>query len=324
MTTPTFRGFARALGRTLIALGVLLILFVAYQLWGTGLRSAQAQDRLKDDFRRALSDVNRAPLAASPDPTTPIPETTAAPPITAAPYTSDRLPAEGEVAGRIEIPAIGLDWRFVQGVSAEDLKKGPGHYPDTPMPGQAGNSAIAGHRTTYGAPFNRINELQPGDDIIVTTLQGQFQYRMTEQLIVAPTQVDILLPIAGKNVLTLTSCHPKYSARQRIIVRGELSSSPLSTVLPILADDAARGVDTTSDSTASAPLAIGEASLSGARVGRWPAVLYGALAAIVWAATWAVGQRWRRAPAYAFGLAPFLIVLFFFFENVSRLLPANY
>ena len=78
------------------------------------------------------------------------------------------------------IPAIGVDKIVVEGVSLADLKKGPGHYPETPLPGQEGNAAIAGHRTTYGAPFNRLDELEPGDEITVTTVQGEFTYEVTE------------------------------------------------------------------------------------------------------------------------------------------------
>ena len=84
------------------------------------------------------------------------------------------------------IPKIGVDKIVVEGVGRNDLRKGPGHYPDTPMPGQPGNAAIAGHRTTYGAPFNRIDELEPGDEILVTTLQGPFTYEVTGTEIVTP------------------------------------------------------------------------------------------------------------------------------------------
>jgi sortase (surface protein transpeptidase) len=89
------------------------------------------------------------------------------------------IPGDGEVEGIIQIPKIGLDIHFVEGVSLEDLKKGPGHYPLTPLPGQFGNAAIAGHRTTYLHPFFRINELGKGDKILVTTLSGLFTYSVT-------------------------------------------------------------------------------------------------------------------------------------------------
>ena len=112
--------------------------------------------------------------------------------------------------------------RHQVGVTVDQLKRGPGHYEETPLPGQAGNAAIAGHRTTYGAPFNRIDELEPGDEIVVTTVQGEFTYIVKEQLIVSPKQVEVLED-AGDNRLTLTACHPKYSARERIVVVSELA-----------------------------------------------------------------------------------------------------
>ncbi len=87
-------------------------------------------------------------------------------------------PDAGEAFARIVIPDINVDQISVEGVSVEDLRKGPGHYRTTPNPGQAGNAAIAGHRTTYGAPFHRVDELDPGDSIFVTTAQGVFHYRV--------------------------------------------------------------------------------------------------------------------------------------------------
>ncbi len=306
----------RAVGHGLIAVGVLLLLFVAYQLWGTGLRTAQAQDRLEDDLREAITDAAVPPATSTTrpadDPTPP------APPQTVPPLAPKDLPAAGEAAGRIEVPAIGLDWVFVQGVSVADLKDGPGHYPDTPMPGQAGNAAIAGHRTTYGAPFNRIDEIQPGDEIIVTTVQGRFRYEMTEQLIVDPSAIEVLDPVDGTNLLTLTSCHPKYSARQRIIVRAELAGEPLPAVLPPTVDAPAGPAPTGAERSLDGP------SLSGEAVGRWPAVAWGAAAGAVWLVAALAARRWRRWPAYALGAGPFLVALFLFFEQVSRLLPANY
>ena len=310
------RSVLGAVGRTLIVAGLLLLLFVAYQLWGTGLRAAQAQDRLEDDFRRSLESATTTTSA----PTTTAPPrpgvTMTIPPSTVPALPDEVLPGLGQAAGRIEIPAIGVDWIFVEGVTSADLKKGPGHYPDTPMPGQAGNAAIAGHRTTYGAPFNRIDELAPGDEIIVTTVQGRFRYQVAEQLIVDPSQVEVLQPIADRNTLTLTSCHPKYSARQRIIVRADLAGDPVPTTPRPPGGPADRGRSTTPS--------LEETSLSGKQIGRWPTVLWGATAAAIWLAAWALGQRWRRWPAYALSTAPFLVVLFLFFENVSRLLPANY
>lgn len=303
----------RVIGNGLISVGMLLLLFVAYQLWGTGLTTARAQDRLDDDLRQAIADT-AAPRAASPPEGVPGPA--AAPPPAPAPaLQSEDLPATGQAAGRIEIQAIGLDWVFVRGVSVADLKKGPGHYPETPLPGQNGNAAIAGHRTTYGAPFSRIDEIEPGDEIIVTTVQGRFRYEMIEQRIVNPSQTDVLDPVEGRNLLTLTSCHPKYSARQRIIVRAELAGEPLPAVVaaPVLGPEARPGGPS-----------LEPPSLSGDTVARWPAATWGAAAGAIWLVAAVAGRRWRRWPSYALGAGPFLVTLFLFFEQVSRLLPANY
>ena len=144
---------------------------------------------------------------------------------------------QGLAVARIQIPRIGVDKTVVEGVRVSDLRKGPGHYPATPIPGQAGNAAIAGHRTTYGAPFGEIDELLPGDEIIVTTIQGEFVYQVIEQgegyghFIVPPTAIEVLEQNFRDhpNRLTLTACHPKGSARQRIIVVGELVGEPAPT-----------------------------------------------------------------------------------------------
>src|SRR5207249_8896058 len=129
--------------------GVLILLFVAYQLWGTGLYTSRQQDSLRSQFKQQ---------AHVDQPTT---STTLAPAKQPPP-----APSVGAVAN-IRIPKIGVDKIVVQGVGEADLRKGPGHYPETPMPGEQGNAAIAGHRTTYGAPFNRLDELAPGDEVLV-------------------------------------------------------------------------------------------------------------------------------------------------------------
>jgi sortase A len=318
-----------AIGRTMITAGVLILLFVAYQLWGTSIRTAQAQDRLEDDLAARLEAAEAEGAVVSTSTTLtvdPSVTTTSRLPATTVPgLPAELLPADGEAAGQIRIPAIGVDWVFVEGVSVADLKKGPGHYPETPMPGQAGNAAIAGHRTTYGQPFHDLDQLQPGDEITVTTIQGTFTYQVRETVIVRPSQVEVLGadhwdfdgdPTTPHNALTLTACHPKYSARERIIVAAELVGEP-APLLPRAGDDRPDRPDS--------PAAF-ESDLSGERAGAGPAVLWGAACALIWLAAWAVG-RWRRRvrwPAYFVGIGPFLVALYLFFENFSRLLPANF
>jgi sortase A len=326
--------FARILGgvgRTMITAGVLILLFVAYQLWGTGIRTAQAQDRLDDELAEYLEQADGAVIgggsttttstSTTVDPAAPTTPTSRLEPTTAPPLPEELLPQDGQAAGHIGIDAIGVDWTFVEGVSVADLKEGPGHYPDTPLPGQAGNSAIAGHRTTYGAPFGNVDQLAPGDEIVVTTIQGTFTYLVRQTEIVSPSQTEVLQPdhwdfdgdpATIENVLTLTACHPKYSARQRIIIAAELVGEP--------APDTPRP-----ERPADEPVEF-EDNLSGDRAGAGPAIVWAVVCAVIWLLAWAVGKRWRRTrwPAYLVGIVPFMVALFFFFENFSRLLPANY
>ncbi len=128
-----------------------------------------------------------------------------------------RQPLKGDSIARIQIPSIGVDEYVVEGTDLESLRKGPGHYPDSPLPGEQGTTAIAGHRTTYGAPFRHIDELDRGDRIIVDMPDGRFIYRVEESKIVDDQDLSVLNPV-GYRRLMLSACHPLYSAAQRIIV----------------------------------------------------------------------------------------------------------
>lgn len=129
----------------------------------------------------------------------------------------------GEPFGRIAIPKIGVDSVVVHGTDSEDLRKGPGHYPDTTFPGLGGTVAIAGHRTTYGAPFRNVDQLKGGDEIVVEMPYGRFTYRVEKQQIVSPDALWVTRNV-GYERLVLSACHPLYSAAQRIIVFARLSS----------------------------------------------------------------------------------------------------
>jgi sortase A len=128
-----------------------------------------------------------------------------------------RQPLKGDSIARIQIPSIGVDEYVVEGTDLESLRKGPGHYPETPLPGERGTTAIAGHRTTYGAPFRNIDELDRGDRIVVDMPDGRFIYRVEESRIVDDQDLSVLDPV-GYRRLMLSACHPLYSAAQRIIV----------------------------------------------------------------------------------------------------------
>lgn len=298
------RRAVRGTGKTLISVGVLILLFVGYQLWGTGLAHDRSQRSLRSEFAKSLAGGTTTTLPTSASTPTP----TSAPPT-----TLPALLSQGGAAAVIDIPKIGLDEVVVEGVGVEELKKGVGHYPDTKMPGEKGNAALAGHRTTYGHPFNRIDELVPGDKIMVTTRVGTFTYDVMEKKVVTPETVSVLDDTTD-NRLTLTTCHPMYSAEKRLIVVASLMSPPIQPPA---------GTPVSTAPPQSRQLA-GAPGLSGAGAANRPAIAWGILAASVWLAAWAAG-RWsgRRWTAYLVGAPVFLVMLFMFFENFARLLPAN-
>jgi LPXTG-site transpeptidase (sortase) family protein len=130
---------------------------------------------------------------------------------------------EGDPLTRFEIPKLGVDTIVVEGTSPSALKAGAGHYPSTPLPGANGNVAIAGHRTTYGRPFNRVDQLKVGDTIILSTPNGnRFTYRVSRPPFVTSPFDWTIVAKSTKPLLTLTTCHPKGSARERLVVRAEL------------------------------------------------------------------------------------------------------
>jgi len=127
-----------------------------------------------------------------------------------------RKPLKGDAIARIRIPAIGLDDYDVEGTDTGSLRKGPGHYPETPLPGDPGTTAIAGHRTTYGAPFREIDKLKRGDRIVLDMPDGRFIYRVTRTKIVDDSDLSVLDEVGYKQLI-LSACHPLYSAAQRVI-----------------------------------------------------------------------------------------------------------
>jgi sortase A len=213
-------------GEVLITLGVIVFLFLAYELWFTGLYTAHAQSDLKSHLRSEWA--QRAPTPAE------LPgETPGAPGPTGAPGIVDK-PLPGDAIGLIRIPRLGAGYAYaiVEGVSTDDLKKGPGHYPGTAMPGGIGNFVLSGHRTTYLAPFNGLGELESGDAIVIETRDTWYTYRVTGSETVLPTAVGVVLPVPDKPhakptkaLITLTTCTPKYSASHRLIIYGTLQSA---------------------------------------------------------------------------------------------------
>jgi sortase A len=196
----------RGLGELCITAGLVLILFVTYGLWGTGRYTRAQQDQLNEDLTKAWESSR---------------------------VTTEKV-ALGAGLAQIRIPRFGKDYRYVviEGVTQSDLRKGPGHYPGSAMPGQVGNFVVSGHRTTYSAPFNRAGELRKGDEILIDTRQKQYVYRVTGRKIVEPTAVEVTAPVPlrpkaepRRPLITLTTCHPKYSAAERLVVFGELAEA---------------------------------------------------------------------------------------------------
>jgi sortase A len=133
-----------------------------------------------------------------------------------------RRTAPGDAIGTLRIPKLGADFVMVKGSDPEDLRKGPGTFDDAPLPGVGGTSAIAGHRTTYLAPFRHIDDLERGDRITVEMPYARFTYRVQRTRIVDPDEVSVLRDV-GYDRLVLSACHPLFSAAQRIVVVSRLT-----------------------------------------------------------------------------------------------------
>jgi sortase A len=189
-------------------IGLIVLLFAAWQLWGTSIQQAHSQQALRVEFQTHVHQV----------------ATPAAGPALISANTRLSQPAEGSVVGHLQIPAIGVDQYVVEGTAEGDLAKGPGHYVGTSVPGQAGNVAIAGHRTTYGAPFNDLNLLKVNDRVTLTTDTGRvLTYVVSQGPVAVPPQDVAVLNTGNDNRLTLTTCTPKFSASQRLVVVALLS-----------------------------------------------------------------------------------------------------
>lgn len=143
-------------------------------------------------------------------------------------YLSGTLKS-GQSLTRLQIPKLGVNVVVVQGVDDSDLKAGAGHYPETPLPCQEGDVAIAGHRTTYGKPFANVDRLGPGDKIVLTTPVGSCIYEVSQKpFVVLPTDWQVVANTPGRFELTLTACDPKGSASHRIVIKALMVSSTAS------------------------------------------------------------------------------------------------
>ena len=298
------RSVLSALGAILTGAGVLILLFVAYQLWGTGLYTSRQQDSLRSQFKQKAHIEQPAASTTS---------------TTLDPHNVPPPPPTGDAVAAIRIPKIGVDKIVVQGVGEADLRKGPGHYPETPLPGEQGNAAIAGHRTTYGAPFNRLDELAPGDEVLVTTVKGSFTYTVANTHVVKPSQVEVLNPTPTPT-LTLTTCNPKYSAKERLVVVANLAPGQKATpATPPPTSPAPGGKQQALPGEGLG----GDAGLASGR-SKVPTILWGLLTALVGFGWWFAVRKRRHWISYVAPVVPFLVSLFFFYAHLELLLPGNF
>ena len=230
---PLWQVAARGIGEVLVTAGLVVLLFVVYEVFVTDLLNDRRQDQLADQIHQTW-DAEPAPTVGTP----------------IAPQVA---PGLGEPLAVLHVPRLGADWARVvlEGTAEDQLSQGPGHYVGTALPGQPGNLALAGHRVGKGSPFLDADELRPGDPIVVETADAWYVYRVLGdrasgdfttdpsgipgQQIVRPADVDVIAPVPNAPAaaptgayLTLTTCHPKYSARQRLIVHAVLDGDPIS------------------------------------------------------------------------------------------------
>ena len=315
---------------TFVGVGVLLLSFVAYQLWGTALYEHSAQSHL----RQELAGKVRGPASATSPSGSPssVPTATTAPGTTfvdkVAPTTPD--PSVNTPIGLLTIPRIGMtDAAIVEGTNENQLQQGPGHYQGTALPGQAGNVAIAGHRTTYGAPFYDLNELQPGDDVKIETSQGFYDYEVTASHVVSPNNTTVL-DSSTANMLTLTTCNPRYSAATRLVVTAALKVAYTAVAaVPVGAPPSTTPTSEPTHQNLPTTLAGGDEGLAGVSTRgevEW-AVLWALLAALA-AGVGSVAFRRGRPPwtwaVLATGAPLTVAALLVCFQHVSLALPQSF
>jgi len=286
------------LGAALIVAGALVLAFVLFEIFGT----AYLQQRHQSALRAQIDPTGISSLVPKALHST-------APPVTV-PTISP--PAEGAPVAVIQIPRIGLNQVVVEGTGEDDLSKGPGHYTGTPLPGEEGNVGIAGHRTTWGRPFYNLDQLVAGDKVILATDRGTFVYRVTTSLIVQPSDVSVLKPTPTPT-LTLTTCNPRFSAAQRLVVHAALSSTVRSLALHSAPSPQAHG-------SSKGARATGSSGTDLLGILGW-----GALCVAIALAAWLTSRRLRRRWLVLLPAVPaFLVALFFFFDALSSSLPAGY
>lgn len=273
------RATAVRAGRWLTAAGLLAALFLAHELLLSGLSHDRAQAALLATFKRGVTTTTLGTPGSTPD--------------------------EGGPVALLQIPRIGLEQLVVEGTSPEDLKADPGHLRVSPLPGEFGNSVIAGRRTTYGGPLRRLDELRQGDPIRVTTGQGSFLYIVSDSRTVPPGRADPLIGTLDSR-LTLVTSTPAYMPTDRLVVVAKLRGAPAAIPHhpPV-------------------PISPADLGLAGDAGGLGPALVWGQLlTAMIWGASrmrrsWPVPVVWLLAAPVILGLAVLT------FSSLDRILPGT-
>lgn len=205
------RTATRSVGELFVTAGLVLLLFVAYQLVWTNLEANRAQngvsDQIRDDWQRPAASGETGNVG--------------------------RLTDFGKGFAFMHIPRLGRNYSVpvVEGVSLDDLAKGIGHYPKTVLPGEVGNFAVAGHRATHGEPFAYLDEVRKGDAVVVETQEDWYVYVIDRTKIVQPSDTWVIEPVPGQpdavptqRLITLTTCNPRWASTERLILWGHLES----------------------------------------------------------------------------------------------------
>lgn len=234
------RKVIRGVGQTLMTVGLVMLLFAAYEVWFTGVLNGRSQDRLKSQLEQQW-ETGDDPVIAAQKP--------------AKPGAKVRSIPLGDGFALIYVPDFGKDYVYtvIEGTDPAGLDEGPGHYVESALPGEVGNFAVAGHRVGKGSPFLNLDKLRAGSAVVIRTKTYWYTYRVLGDArtkdpkavgplgipgmrIVSPAEVGVIAPVPGrsgveptKRLMTLTTCHPKFSARERLIIHAQLEGAPLPT-----------------------------------------------------------------------------------------------
>lgn len=264
-------------GGVLLALGLCLGLFLAFEYGVTGTLEARSQRTLLTGFRQQLA---------------------------IGPFDSPSSRIASGPAAVLAIPAIGVDQVVVEGTTTQDLKQGPGHVANTPLPGEYGNAVVIGHRQTYGGPFASLDRLHNGDPITVTTGQGLYTYHVSKVERVRPGQRDVIGPATDSRLTLVTSVSPFSGDRLAVIAK--LQGPPVGV-------------------PRRAPIAVGQDQLGrvGDAAGAFIAILAGQALIIALVVAVRLYRRWPPAATYLVTTPIVLAILWFLFANLDRFLPGT-